>query len=61
MGITSVACVNKSNGNAIPAFFHFNIVMNKWGVGHTNNHICRYGSVVSSRYLPLGLVGRKMK
>jgi len=53
--------VNKSNGNAIPAFFHLNIVMNKWGVGPTNSQASRYNWVVFGRYLPLGLIGKKVK
>jgi hypothetical protein len=37
------------------------IVMSKWGVGRTDDHIGRYGWVASSKYLPLGLISKKVK
>ncbi len=56
-----VGCVNKSNGSAIPTFFHLNIMMSKWAVSPTNNWASRYNWVVFGRYLPLKLIGKKMK
>jgi hypothetical protein len=35
--------------------------MSKWGVGRTDDHIGRYGWVASSKYLPLGLISKKVK
>jgi hypothetical protein len=60
MGITSGLC-EQIQWKCNTFIFHLNIMMNNWGVSHMDFHIGRYGWAVSNKYLPLRLIGRKVK